>query len=201
MSTFAATLAIDEDGNIAPEGSIGQPFAPDDTEATTPLDIFDLNGIPVSGNQLICNSYGVVPAFRFDGLLVVDWVSGDFRIPIPCIDQLPAGGTTGQVLAKTSGSDFAAEWVDPTGGGSGVPSGGTAGQVLTKISATEGDAEWRDPSSAGTGMLYYSGTAWPARDDTPNPIMWVSTKHPSAPQPGGIVVGDSWLRHPDAVGL
>lgn len=30
---------------------------------------------------------------------------------------LPAGGTTGQVLTKTSGTDFAVAWDDPTGGG------------------------------------------------------------------------------------
>lgn len=30
---------------------------------------------------------------------------------------LPAGGTTGQVLQKASGTDYATEWADPSGGG------------------------------------------------------------------------------------
>ena len=33
---------------------------------------------------------------------------------------VPTGGTTGQVLAKTSGTNYATAWVTPTGGGSGA---------------------------------------------------------------------------------
>ncbi|WP_269939005.1 hypothetical protein [Arthrobacter sp. HY1533] len=125
MSTFAAVIAINADKTQAAPGTVGQVFAPTDTGATTPLAIFDLNGIPISGNELVVNAEGIIDWFRYDGLLVVDWVSGDFRIPIPCVDQLPAGGTTGQVLAKTSGADYDAEWVDPPissgGGGGGTP--------------------------------------------------------------------------------
>lgn len=29
---------------------------------------------------------------------------------------IPAGGTTGQVLAKTAGTDYATAWATPTGG-------------------------------------------------------------------------------------
>lgn len=36
----------------------------------------------------------------------------------PAAAGVPAGGTTGQVLAKSSGSDFATAWVDAAGGGS-----------------------------------------------------------------------------------
>lgn len=42
------------------------------------------------------------------------------------IQNLPAGGTTGQVLAKASNTDYAAGWVDPSGSGSGL----TQAQVL-----------------------------------------------------------------------
>ena len=92
---------------------------------------------------------------------------------------LPAGGTEGQVLTKTSGTDYAAEWQDPTGGSSlpeatttgqvltagedltpewktpatvhEVPAGGTAGQVLTKKTGTDYDTEWKTPSGGGGG--------------------------------------------------
>ncbi len=84
---------------------------------------------------------------------------------------VPAGGTTGQVLAKQSDDDGDADWVDPetaalppggdvgqvltkTDGGaewddvSSLPPGGTTGQVLVKASPTAGDVEWADPASA-----------------------------------------------------
>lgn len=38
---------------------------------------------------------------------------------IPDIQGLPTGGTEGQVLAKTSGADYAVGWVNQTGGGGG----------------------------------------------------------------------------------
>lgn len=34
--------------------------------------------------------------------------------------SLPAGGTTGQVLTKTSATDYAAVWATPSGGGGGA---------------------------------------------------------------------------------
>lgn len=54
--------------------------------------------------------------------------------------QVPAGGTSGQVLTKKSGTNYDAEWKTP---GSSLPSGGTSGQVLTKNSSTDGDASWK----------------------------------------------------------
>ena len=54
--------------------------------------------------------------------------------------QVPAGGTSGQVLTKKSGANYDAEWETP---GSSLPSGGTTGQVLTKNSSTDGDASWK----------------------------------------------------------
>lgn len=44
---------------------------------------------------------------------------------------VPAGGTTGQVLKKTSATDFATEWGDPA---SGLPAVGSEGDVLKVIS-------------------------------------------------------------------
>ena len=59
---------------------------------------------------------------------------------------VPAGGTTGQVLRKTSSTNYATEWAAAA---SGLPTGGTAGQVLTKNSTAEGDAVWANPVGAG----------------------------------------------------
>lgn len=67
---------------------------------------------------------------------------------------LPAGGTTGQILAKQSNDDGAADWEDNVNG---LPNGGTTGQVLTKTSETDGDAAWADPQGGtgggGTGQI------------------------------------------------
>jgi hypothetical protein len=57
----------------------------------------------------------------------------------------PAGGSTGEVLKKQSGSDFDYDW-DTDATGSGVPVGGTIGQVLTKQSGTDYDTDWDDQS-------------------------------------------------------
>ncbi len=59
----------------------------------------------------------------------------------PAGQGVPTGGTDGQVLTKTSSTDYATAWENPTGSGGqgpqgpagqGVPVGGTDGQVLTK---------------------------------------------------------------------
>lgn len=58
--------------------------------------------------------------------------------------ELPTAGTTGQVLAKNSGTSYDVEWVslDPV---SGMPAGGTTGQVLTKLSGADGNTNWATP--------------------------------------------------------
>jgi hypothetical protein len=63
--------------------------------------------------------------------------------------QVPIGGTSGQVLAKKSATDYDLKWVDQSTGGDthGIPSGGISGQVLTKKSRANFDAEWETPVS------------------------------------------------------
>lgn len=74
----------------------------------------------------------------------------------PAGPGVPAGGTTGQILAKTSNTDFATNWENaPTGGGGALPVGGTTGQVLTKNSPTSGDAGWQTPSATTAGVSVY----------------------------------------------
>lgn len=51
-------------------------------------------------------------------------------------NSLPTGGATGQVLQKSSGSDFSVSW------GYKLPTGGTAGQVLRKASSSNQDSAW-----------------------------------------------------------
>lgn len=60
-------------------------------------------------------------------------------------NKLPTGGSTGQVLAKNTNSDYDVGWVDQTDA---LPDGGDSGQVLTKNSSTDGDASWETPGVA-----------------------------------------------------
>lgn len=65
--------------------------------------------------------------------------------------QVPTGGTSGQVLAKKSATDYDLKWVDQSAGGDthGIPAGGSSGQVLAKKSGADFDAGWETPGSAG----------------------------------------------------
>lgn len=67
---------------------------------------------------------------------VVQGQKGDPGDPGPQGDPgvgVPTGGLTGQVLAKSSGADYATQWVDQTGGGGG--GGGTWGSITGTLSS------------------------------------------------------------------
>ena len=68
--------------------------------------------------------------------------------------NIPAGGSSGQVLAKRSSADYAIEWRTPHY----VPSGGTSGQVLAKSSGTDYAVSWVTPSVAQLKSGTYSVT-------------------------------------------
>jgi hypothetical protein len=69
---------------------------------------------------------------------------------LPTGVAVPTGGTTGQVLAKTSGTDRAVGWVAAAA----IPTGGTTGQLLSKASNADGDVTW---SAAGAVDLSAPG--------------------------------------------
>ena len=68
--------------------------------------------------------------------------AGTYDIEVVEDNQIPEGGTAGQVLSKVDGTDFNTEWVTPQSGG-GLPSGGDLGQILVKNSSTDGDVSWK----------------------------------------------------------
>lgn len=67
--------------------------------------------------------------------------------------QVPAGGTSGQVLTKKSGTDFDTQWETPEAPSNPLPTGGTTGQVLAKKSDTNYDAEWIDAHSGDSNVV------------------------------------------------
>lgn len=76
-------------------------------------------------------------------------------VPGPAGEGVPTGGTTGQVLAKASGTDYDTEWVAQTGGGGGggatnlaytaSPTGGT----VTSDTGTDATIPLADGTNAG----------------------------------------------------
>jgi hypothetical protein len=62
----------------------------------------------------------------------------------PAGPGVAAGGTTDQLLAKNSNTDYDTKWVNAPNAANGIPTGGTTGQILAKNSATDYDSVWID---------------------------------------------------------
>ena len=62
-------------------------------------------------------------------------------------NAIPAAGTAGQVLTKSSSTDYAAGWATPATPTGTLPVGGTTGQVLTKNTGTDYDTGWQSPNT------------------------------------------------------
>ena len=128
---------------------------------------------------------------KIGGVIIGEGLSVTEDGTVSADDQLPAGGTQGQVLTQgTTGP----EWQDAP---SGLPDGGTPGQVLTQ---GESGPEWTDapdplPTGGETGQVLTktsSGTAW---DDVPSDL-------PSGGTDGQILTkttdGVAWEDAPEA---
>lgn len=74
-------------------------------------------------------------------------------IPGPAGEGVPAGGDTGQVLAKASGDDYDTEWVDQSGGGG----GGAVSSVFGRTGAVT--AESGDYTKAQVGLENVDNTS------------------------------------------
>ena len=127
---------------------------------------------------------------KIGGVIIGERLSVTEDGTVSADDQLPAGGTQGQVLTQgTTGP----EWQDAP---SGLPDGGAPGQVLTQ---GESGPEWTDapdplPTGGETGQVLTKtagGTAW---DDVPSDL-------PSGGTDGQILTktagGVAWEDAPD----
>jgi hypothetical protein len=156
-------------GNVGPQGTQG-PQGPSGVIAVTaPI---TNSGTSISANVGLSTGNGLTTSA---GALVANF--GATSTTVAAGDRgLPTGGTTGQVLAKTSGTDYASGWSDPSlVGGAARPllTGGAyldgTGLVLTRIDGNNAQT----PSSAPlqiTGdidiKVLASYTAWPQLNPT-----------------------------------
>lgn len=99
---------------------------------------------------------------------------------------LPMGGTTGQLLAKTSAADYDATWQDPTHE---LPTGGNRGQILAKNSGDDYDVKWAD-STIPTGGS--AGQALVKKSNADNDTQWSDLPHgiPSGGSSGQVLTKD-----------
>lgn len=139
MARFDSQVVVDENG-VPLANAIGQIYDINDTGHTTPLALFNVEGAPLSLDQLKANDDGVTPQFQTSTPRVT-WVSGPYAVDMLAWDIIPLGGATGQTLVKNSDTDFDVEWGDASNG---LPGGGSIGQVLVKASALDGVTEWVD---------------------------------------------------------
>lgn len=91
-----------------------------------------------------------IPSGGSTGQVLMKASGEDYALKWGTVAGIPSGGTTGQVLRKSSNNNYAVEW----GSVGTLPSGGTAGQVLKKSSATDYAVTWGSPD----GMLPTGGT-------------------------------------------
>lgn len=122
--------------------------------------IFDGEDAPTEKHYL-CNTSAFFSAgdrvkiLPDSGTYVVEYVVGSPKQSE--VVGIPSGGSTGQILQKTSATNYEAGWVT----GYLIPTGGGAGQVLTKDTSTAGDVSWKaaPQSSRAVGVQnQYSST-------------------------------------------
>lgn len=108
--------------------------------------------------SIVFNAGDRVKILADSGTYVVEYVVGPPMQPEEAVVGIPAGGSAGQVLAKSSTEDYSVKWSDIDTDVEGtLPTGGTAGQVLMKSTGTNYDVKWGTLSV--DGALPTGGTA------------------------------------------
>ena len=110
---------------------------------------------------------GSIPAGGSSGQVLAKSSSADYAIEWRTPHYVPSGGTSGQVLAKSSDDNYSLAWSTPHY----VPSGGTAGQVLAKSSGDAYEVNWVDAHGIPTGGT--SGQVLAKSSNSNYAVSWV----------------------------
>lgn len=115
--------------------------------------------LELSGSKVVMFAVGApgadgvgIPAGGSTGQVLQKSSGEDYALKWGTIVGIPSGGTNGQVLMKDGATNYAVKWGSLSGA---LPTGGTTGQVLKKSSATDYACTWGSPD----GMLPTGGTA------------------------------------------
>lgn len=134
-ATSGNFAGLDSNGNITDSGKKASDFLTSHQDITGKADkdedavegnfaAFDANGNPVDSGSKASDfataAQGALAATAYQkpssGIPAADLASG----VIPTVHNVPSGGTSGQVLAKASGTDYDLEWATPSSGGSSI---------------------------------------------------------------------------------
>ena len=116
--------------------------------------------LELSGSKVVMFAVGApgadapagIPAGGSTGQVLMKASGEDYALKWGTIAGIPSGGTDGQVLLKDGATNYAVKWGSPPGA---LPTGGSTGQVLKKSAATDYACTWGSPD----GMLPTGGTA------------------------------------------
>lgn len=154
LSTVSTDTTISGDGSTSSPLSVATPFTADEKNKLANLDT-GLQ-IPSGGRdgQVLTHRAGMNDfAWDYTANVVSDSTLagvGSSQDPLSVAHPIPRGGTRGQVLKKSTDTNYDYAWEDDEGGAGQtipenrkIPSGGTANQVLTKDTATNYDVSWQ----------------------------------------------------------
>ena len=110
-----------------------------------------------------------IPAGGSTGQVLGKQSSSDYAVMWLTPHYVPSGGSSGQVLAKNGDDDYVISWVDAHG----IPSGGTSGQILAKSSNTNYAVSWVDAHGIPSGGT--SGQVLAKSSNTNYAVSWVDT--------------------------
>lgn len=155
------------------------------------------DGSGVAGVSSVNGRSGAVSLTSADvGLESVNNTS-DAAKPVSDAQQAALDGKAGTAHTHTQGqvSGLTASLAAKMGINGPVPIGAiSATGTPTASKFLRGDGVWAEPASAIE--IEYTGTEWPARPVTSRSVTFVSTKHPGAPLPNDMVIGDRIIEAP-----
>jgi hypothetical protein len=186
--TYPILPAIDPSTGLPVRNLGGQVFAPTDTSFATPLNVFDLAGVPLAGNVIVVTNDGVTTQFRVQDQPVVTWKSGSYILGLSSPQGLLDAATAAQAAAETAEEILASAPQI-------LPAGGTPGDVLFR-SVTEYQGAW-GPAPVGAGGSGGSVT-WDAVTLKPTTFPASPHTHPASQVSDSTPVGRSVLTASDA---